>query len=329
MTMFTTSWRVALAGALLAGAALTLPVGSLGATTASAPKPPSVYTGGVAAVSTTSATLKGGVTPHGLETSYVFQYGPTTAYGAQTSAVPVGSGTAAVQASQAIAGLQPGTSYHYRIVATSASGSTDGLDAAFTTKKIPLTFKIASTPNPDVFGMSFSVSGVLSGTEAANHEVVLQATPFPYLRGFKDTGNPVVTNASGNFTFPVANLLENTQFRVATLAMAGVPAVNSHPIIERVAVRVSLHVSSTGRPGFVRLYGSVKPSEVGTHVGFQLLQPGLRPLYVSGTRVRRATTSTSRFSRVVRIRRGGLYRAIVRVDNGKQVSGHSRAILIH
>jgi hypothetical protein len=327
MTMFTTSWRVALAGAmvLVAGAALTLPVGSLGATTAPAPKPPSVYTGGVAAVSTTSATLKGSVTPRGLETSYVFQYGTTTAYGAQTAPASAGAGTTEVKVSQPIAGLQPGTSYHYRIVATSAAGTTDGGDATFTTKKIPLTIKIASTPNPDVFRRSFSVSGVLSGTGAANHELVLQANPFPYLRGFKDTGNPATTDADGNFTFPVANLLENTQFRVATVET---PPVHSSALIERVAVRVSLHVSSTGRPGFVRLYGSVKPAEIGAQVGLQLLRHGQKALSVADTKVKRASASASSFSRVVRIRRGGLYRAVVWVDNGKQVPGHSRAILI-
>ena len=123
MTMFTTSWRVALTGALLASAALALPCGSQAATTAPAPKAPSVYTGGSAGVSTSSVTLNGSVTPHGLETSYVFQYGTTTGYGAQTPPASVGSGTAAVQVSQSITGLQPYTTYHYRIVATSAAGT--------------------------------------------------------------------------------------------------------------------------------------------------------------------------------------------------------------
>jgi len=325
MTTLMTNRRLTLTGALLASAVPALPLSSQAATPAPAPKPPSVYTGTSPQLSTSSATLKGGVNPRGVETSYLFQYGTTTAYGAQTSPASVGRGTAEVKVSQPIAGLQPYTTYHYRIVATNAAGTTDGLDVAFTTKKIPLTFKIAATPDPVVFGNSFLVSGVLSGTGAANHKVVLQATPFPYLRGFKDTGNPEVTDAGGNFTFTVTNLLENTQFRVATLET---PSVNSHAVIERVAVRLSLHVRSTGRPGFVRLYGSVKPAEVGVSVGFQLLHSGHKPLNVAGTKVRRASASASRFSRVVRIRRVGLYRAILWVDNGRQVPGHSRAVLI-
>jgi hypothetical protein len=327
MTMFTTSRRVALTGTLLASAMLTLPFDAEATTPTPVPAPqaPSVYTDTHPEPSTTSATLKGGVNPRGLETSYVFQYGATAAYGAQTSALPTGGGTMAVQVSQLITGLQPGTIYHYRIVAMNAAGITDGGDVAFTTKKIPLTVKIAATPNLVVFGNSFTVSGTLSGTEAANHQIVLQANPFPYLLGFKDTGTPEVTNADGNFTFPVTNLLENTQFRVIA---AGTPPVNSPAVIERVAVRVSLHVRSTGRSGFVRLYGAVKPAEVGARVDFQLSRPGLRPLSIGGTLVRRTDDLVSRFSRVVRIRHAGLYHALVQVENGKQMPGHSRTILI-
>jgi hypothetical protein len=326
MTTFTTSRRVALACALVAIPALGLSSGSQAATASSpSPKPPSVYTGGSAGMSTTTATLKGGVIPHGVETGYFFQYGTTTAYGAQTPTAPAGNGTAEVKVSQPITGLAPGTTYHYRIVATSAAGTTDGQDAYFTTKTIPLTFTIAATPKLVVFGSSFSVSGVLSGTDAADHEVVLQSTPFPYLRGFKATGNPTMTNASGGFSFSVAHLTENTELRVATVET---PPVNSHAVIERVAVRVSMHVSSTGRPGFARLYGAVEPAEVGARVGFQLLRPGVRPLTVASTKIGHASASASQFSRVVRIRHAGLYRAIVWVDNGKQVPGHSRAILI-
>lgn len=324
MAMFTIGRRVALAGALLISAVLVLPLVSHAAT-APAPKAPSVYTGAFSQVSTTSATLKGSVNPHGIETVYAFQFGTTTGYGAQTAPVSVGNGTTEVKVSQTIAGLQPGTTYHYRLVATNGAGTSNGHDVAFTTKKIPLTFKIARMSKPTVFGSPFSLSGVLSGTGATNHAVVLQANPFPYLGGFRSTGNPELTDAAGNFSFSVANLMENTQFRVATL---DTPAVNSPIVVGRVAVRVSLKLRSTGRPGFVRMYGTVMPAEVGARVGFQLMRPGLGPLTVAGTVVKPANASTSRFSRVVRIRRGGLYRAFVQVANGKQVSGHSRPLLI-
>jgi hypothetical protein len=63
-------------------------------------------------------------------------------------------------------------------------------------------------------------------------------------------------------------------------------------------------------------------------VDFQLLAPGRRPATVGSTVITDATGSFSRFSRVVRVRRAGLYRAYVQVASGAQLSNHSRAILI-
>jgi len=322
-----TNRRIALTGALLTCATLAAPLGSQAAARKPAPLPPYVYTGTFVGVSTTSATLNGSVNPHGLETVYAFQYGLTTAYGAQTSPTQVGNGAVGVKVRQTITGLAPGTTYHCRLIATNAAGTTNGQDVAFTikAKKIPLKFEITATPDPVVFGDSFSVSGVLTGTEAINHEIILQANPFPYLGVFREMSAPTMTNASGDFSCPVANLLESTQLRVAAV---GPQTIGGRTIVERVAVRVSLHLRSTGRHGFVRLYGAVEPSEVGASVSFQLLRPHRAPLTVAWTKVGRATTSASRFSRTVRIRRAGLYRTVVHVSNGVQVSGSSRALLI-
>jgi hypothetical protein len=324
MNRLATGSMLALVGSLVACAALALQFATRAAATAG-PRPPLATTGTFPLVSTSSATLKGGVNARGTETTYAFQYGLTTAYGAQTSAVPAGNGTAEIKVSQSITGLQRHTTYHCRLIATNAAGTTIGQDVAFTTKKIPLTFTIAATPNPVVFGNAFSVKGVVSGTDAPGQRIVLQQKPFPYLAGFKDTGPPGLTAADASFSLPVGNLVENTQFRVATV---NAPTVQSTVVLERVAVRVSLHVRATGRHGFVRMYGSVEPDVTGAPVTFQLLRRGFQPYAVGRTVLRRATATASRFSRVVRIHHEGLYRTLVQVSNGRQISGRSRAILI-
>jgi hypothetical protein len=302
--------------------AVALPVSTAQAASSAAP---SASTGGAANVTYSAATLDGSVDPRGGETNYVFQYGPTRGYGSQTPLSPAGNGANTIKVSQAVSGLQPLTTYHYRIVATSPAGTTKGNDRTFTTPKIPLSVAIAGVPDPVLFGDSFVVAGTLSGTGSANHEIVLQANPYPYLGGFKTVGNPEVTNTVGGFSFPFLGLLESAQLRVATV---GNPEVLSAVVLENVAVRVSFHARSAGRPGLVRLYGTVAPAEAGALVGFQLLVPGHRSVNEGGTSVKAGTATVSSFSRVVRVHRGGLYRALIQVPAGAHVSNYSTPILI-
>jgi hypothetical protein len=89
---------------------------------------------------TTTAKLEGKVDPHALQTSYYFEYGTTTAYGTDTPASHEGnggSGIVGLPVSRFIGGLQPGTTYHYRLVATNELGTAHSADATFTTAPVP------------------------------------------------------------------------------------------------------------------------------------------------------------------------------------------------
>lgn len=296
---------------------------TLSATPAIAASAPGASTGGSSHVSYSSAVVEGVVDPHGQATDYVFQYGTTRGYGSQTPLAPVGSGNGGIRVSQTIGGLAPVTTYHYRILATNGSGAQAGTDGTFKTAAVPLSLSIAGAPNPVVFGSSFFIDGTLSGTGAGDHPIELQANPFPYTGGFRAVGNAELTNAAGGFSFPFLGLLENAQLRVVTI---GKPKVSSTILQENVAVRVSLHVRAARRRGFARLYGTVEPAEAGALVGFQLLRPG-RSLNEGGTVVGLGTSTSSDFSRVVRIHRG-LYEALVKVFDGAHVSAYSRPVLI-
>lgn len=92
--------------------------------------PPSVVTGEATDLAPTSATLNGTVNPNGVATIAYFEYGPTAAYGHVTPIGAVGSGIVPVAFSAPVTGLSPGT-YHCRIVATSSSGTSQGLDKTF------------------------------------------------------------------------------------------------------------------------------------------------------------------------------------------------------
>jgi hypothetical protein len=100
--------------------------------------PPTAITGPVSAVGPTSATASGTVNPNGQATSWYFEYGTTTGYGRQTATRNAGSGRSNVQVSGALTGLAPGTTYHYRLVASSSGGTTRGIDGIFTTAAGPV-----------------------------------------------------------------------------------------------------------------------------------------------------------------------------------------------
>ena len=81
-------------------------------------------------VGPTSATLAGALDPRGLATTWYFEYGTTTRYGTRSAAR---SASSAGPVSATIAGLKPSTTYHYRLVATSPAGTSQGADARLTT----------------------------------------------------------------------------------------------------------------------------------------------------------------------------------------------------
>jgi hypothetical protein len=71
-----------------------------------------------------SATLEATVDPRGAigPTSYRIESGPTTSYGNIAATGTIASGAGPTSISARIVGLAPATTYHYRVVATSAEG---------------------------------------------------------------------------------------------------------------------------------------------------------------------------------------------------------------
>jgi hypothetical protein len=94
---------------------------------------PSVSAGLAGSITQITATLGGRVNPNGPSTTYYFQYGTSRSYGLVTASQTARPARAAVKVAANLGGLRPGTTYHYRIDASNASGTACGADRTFTT----------------------------------------------------------------------------------------------------------------------------------------------------------------------------------------------------
>jgi plastocyanin len=94
--------------------------------------PPIVTTNPATLIASFSARLNGSVNPHGLTTTFHFQYGTTTSYGL-TTPPQSRSGNTPQNVSATIGGLMASRVYHFRIVASNARGTRFGADRTFTT----------------------------------------------------------------------------------------------------------------------------------------------------------------------------------------------------
>ncbi len=89
----------------------------------------------VADVSSNGALLQAEINPLGAATTYRFEFGTTLSYGTNVpvSDASIGAGSSDVAVSQQLTGLQPSTTYHFRVVAVNSFGTTEGPDRTFVT----------------------------------------------------------------------------------------------------------------------------------------------------------------------------------------------------
>jgi alpha-tubulin suppressor-like RCC1 family protein/ligand-binding sensor domain-containing protein len=165
---------------------------------------PTTTTGAASDVTLSSATLAGLVNPRGNPTAARFDYGVTLAYGSQVSPAPPGSDTSDVPVTAVVSGLSCGTTYHFRLVATSSAGTTNGSDATFTTA--------------DCQGLSINDPSIAeggAGTSILAFTITLpQASPSDVSVAYATaagsaTAGTDFTAATGTFTIPAGTTSKN------------------------------------------------------------------------------------------------------------------------
>jgi hypothetical protein len=203
------------------------------------PSAPVVSTGAASAVTSTTATLNGTVNPEGEATTYQFQYGTSTGYGSLTPASPAsaGSGSSAVNESAALSGLTAGTTYDYRLVATNATGTTDGANQTFTTS--------SGTSSGGAFT---AVGGLIQGT-SLTPSVTTHAVGDVILLHVTTEGSAPPTGISGG---------DATWTQVGTTVRGSVNSGLSAAVYEGTvtsAGTATATITTSGTPSAVRIGG--------------------------------------------------------------------------
>jgi sugar lactone lactonase YvrE len=151
------------------------------------------------AVRSDTATLHARINPGGGDTVYHLEYGTSTSYGASIP-IPeedIGAGLTFVERSKTLLDLEPGTTYHYRVVATNSRGTVNGEDRTFRT--FPF-FEFLHDPCPNALVRKQTNAGLLldcrafelaSAYDAGGYDVESDLVPGQtQLSGYPDANNP-------------------------------------------------------------------------------------------------------------------------------------------
>jgi hypothetical protein len=148
---------------------------------------PSVGEESFSKVDSVSARLSTQIDPEGSATAYYYEYGPTSAYGATTAEVDLGSGQAAVPAVGQLTGLKANSEYHFRVVAVNKGGIEEGVDLAFRT----LPVGVQGLSDGRVYEMVTPVSN-------ENAEVYVPESFYTVVSEGTDTHLPFQASVNGN-----------------------------------------------------------------------------------------------------------------------------------
>ncbi len=222
-------------------------------------EPPAASTSAASSIGSTTVTLNGKVDPNGRSTTYLFEYGTTTGYGSKTSASSAGSGTSSTSVAKGVSGLQQGTTYHFRISATSDAGTTKGADQAFTTQSLPT---VATGEAAAVGPTSATLGGTVNPNGRSTTWYVEYGTSTTYgsKSSTRSAGSgtatvPVITGVTNlrpgqtyHFRLVASNSLGTSRGADASFVTTGAPSAATGPLEFATLSLTSVRVHGTLNP---------------------------------------------------------------------------------
>jgi hypothetical protein len=130
-------------------------------------------TGVATSVTSTAAQLNGVIAPAGLDTFWAFQYGTSTSYGHDTSPLGPLTGTTSMSVSTLLRGLQPGTTYHFRLVAVQGAAGTSGQAQGFVGNDVTFNTPSSRSNSTNSNGSKHARASLRGRTLAVHHGVAL------------------------------------------------------------------------------------------------------------------------------------------------------------
>jgi hypothetical protein len=164
-------------------------VGVDGTFTTGQPTPPGTLTGPASSVTQNTASITGTIDTQGLPTTYGFEIGLEAGnYGPATGLGSVGAGASNAEVTLPLTGLQPGTTYHYRITATNNDGTNYGVDQSFTTGVFASAFVTPPAPLPFLAVPSIAFPPEAAGSPIVKKKIK-QATKKKHKKHKKSRGH--------------------------------------------------------------------------------------------------------------------------------------------
>jgi hypothetical protein len=150
---------------------------------------PIATTTGAPIRTTTTARLTGRIVAQNSATTYRFEYGADASYSQSTPSMPAGSANTIELLGEEITGLEPNTTYHYRLVAENgtAGPSATGQDMTVTTRGAEAPLSHAGFPGP-------------TGSDRAWELVSMpdsNGNPVSLISGFSDSGDRAAYGIAG------------------------------------------------------------------------------------------------------------------------------------
>ena len=164
-----------------------------------------------------AATLNGMVNPNDSSAFVTFEYGTDDNYGSKAEAAqnPV-SGSSLSKVSAVVTDLQPGVTYHYRVVATNSFGSKTGNDITFATPGgIPIaeTNQVANTTPVTV-----QLNGIVNPNSISTNVSFEYGTDTSYLTHITASESPLTGNSAVRVSVNVTGLTPGSTYHYRIVA---------------------------------------------------------------------------------------------------------------